>query len=216
MEPLPSQFSGDPCHSFRRLLLRHPPSPLQEADRLLPFARPHHSIQPHLPLGIDPRSGSVEPFHTDLPVRDAAEENPPLVVRVVILLILDKLINHCVYVIQLELVPEFWILGFDRFPDVAVALSGITKSNTLVPCCVGEEKRNVCCLGRWNFTGMAKKTFRHFLHDLGHFARLGSHGLTFLISLVAFLGSKASGSNGPRHSSISSCCSWFGSAMAAR
>ncbi len=33
---------------------------------------------------------------------------------------------------------------------------------------------------------------------------------------VTFVESKASGSNGPRHSSISSCCSWFGSEMAAR
>src|SRR5271157_5980381 len=111
MELPHSQFSGDPCHPVRRLLVRHPPSLLQEPNRLLPFARPHHSIQPHLPFGIDPRSGGVEPFHTNLTIRDATGENPPLVVRVVILLILDKLINHCVYVIRLELVPEFWILG---------------------------------------------------------------------------------------------------------
>ena len=37
-----------------------------------------------------------------------------------------------------------------------------------------------------------------------------------LISLVAFFTSKASGSNGPCHSSISSCCSCFGSARAVR
>src|SRR5271165_2997385 len=176
MELLHSQFSGDRCHSFRRLLVRHPPSLLQEADRLFTIAYPHQPVELHLPSGIDPRGGGFEPFHTDLPVRDATGQNPPLVVRVVILLILDKLIDHCVYVIRLELVPEFWILGFDRFPDVAVALSGITKSNTLVPCCVGEEKRNVRCFRRGNFTGMAKKTFRHLLHDLGHFARLSSHG----------------------------------------
>ena len=30
---------------------------------------------------------------------------------------------------------------------------------------------------------MAKKNLRHLLHDLGHFARLGSHGFTFLIFL---------------------------------
>ena len=45
---------------------------------------------------------------------------------------------------------------------------------------------------------MAKQTFRHLLHDLGHFARLGSHGLTFLVSLVAFLGSKAPDSHRPQ------------------
>src|SRR5271157_3599128 len=210
------QFSGDRCHLFRRLIVGHPPSLLQEADRLFTIAYPHQPVELHLPSGIDPRSGGVEPFYTDLPVRDATGQNPPLVVRVVSLLVLDKFIDHGVDVVRLELVPEFWILGFDRFPDVAVAVSGMSNSDTFVPCCIGEEKRNVRCLGRWNFTGVAKKTFRHLLHDLGHFARLSSHGLTFLISLVAFLGSKASGSNGPRHSSISSCCSWFGSAMAAR
>src|SRR5271165_5503759 len=90
MELLYSQFSGDRCHSFRRLLVGHPPSLLQELNRLLPFARPHQSIQSHLPFGIDPRSGGVEPFHTDLPVRDATGQNPPLVVRVVSLLVLDE------------------------------------------------------------------------------------------------------------------------------
>ncbi len=139
MELLHSQFSGDPCHSFRRLLVGHPPSLLQEADRLFTIAYPHQPVEPHLPFGIDPRSGGLQPLHTDLPVRDAAEENPPPVVRVVSLLLLDEIINHSVDVIRLELVPEFWIFGFDRFPDVAAALSGITKSNTLVPCCVGEE-----------------------------------------------------------------------------
>ena len=83
MELLHSQFSGDPCHSFRRLLVGHPPSLLQEPNRLLPFARPHQSVQPHLPFGIDPRSGGVEPFHTNLTIRDATGQNPPLVVRVV-------------------------------------------------------------------------------------------------------------------------------------
>src|SRR5271166_4348008 len=146
MDLLHSQFSGDRCHSFRRLLVRHPPSLLQELNRLLPFARPHQSIQPHLPLGIDPRSGSVEPFHTNLTIRDATGQNPSSVVWVVILLILDKFINHCVDVVRLELVPEFWIPCFDRFPDVAVAVSGMSNSNTLVPCCVGEKKCDVCCL----------------------------------------------------------------------
>src|SRR5271157_365506 len=176
MELLHSQFSGDPCHSFRRLLVRHPPSLLQEADRLFTIAYPHQPVELHLPSGIDPRSGGFEPFHTDLPVRDAAEENPPLVVRVMVLLVPDKFINHGVDVVRLELIPEFWIPCFDRFPDDAVAVSGMGNSDTLVPCCVGEEKRNVCCLGRWKFTGVAKKTFGHLLHDLGHFARLSSHG----------------------------------------
>ena len=81
MELLHSQFSGDPCHSFRSLVAGYPPSLLQKPNRLLPFTRPHHSIQPHLPLGIDPRSGSVEPFHTDLPVRDATGQNPPVAGR---------------------------------------------------------------------------------------------------------------------------------------
>src|SRR5271157_1075293 len=176
MELRHSQFSGDPCHPFRRLLVRHPPSLLQKPNRLLPFARPHQPIQPHLPFGIDPRSGGFEPFHTDLPVKDAAEENPPLVVQEVSLLVLDKFIDHGVDVIRLELVPEFWIIGFYRFPDVAIAFPGMINSKTLVPCYVSEEKRDVCCLGRWNFTGVAKKNLGHLLHDLRHFARLGSHG----------------------------------------
>src|SRR5208337_4768027 len=136
MELLYSQFSGDRCHSFRRLLVGHPPSLLQEPNRLLPFARPHQSIQPHLPLGINPRSGGVEPFHTNLTIRDATGQNPSSVVWVVVLLVPDKFVDHGVDVVRLELVPEFWILCFYRFPDAAVAISGITKSNTLVPCCV--------------------------------------------------------------------------------
>src|SRR5208337_3309991 len=176
MELLYSQFSGDRCHSFRRLLVRHPPSLLEEPNRLFTIAHPHQPVELHLPSGIDPRGGGLEPFHTNVAIRDATGQNPPLVVRVVSLLVLDKFVNQCVDVVRLELVPEFWIPCFDRFPDVAVAVSGMSNADTLVPCRVGEEKRNVCCLGRWNFTGMAKKTFRHLLHDLGHFARLSSHG----------------------------------------
>src|SRR5271166_5847571 len=176
MELLHSQFSGDRCHSFRRLLVGHPLSLLQESDRLFTIAYPHQPVELHFPSGIDPRGGGLQPLHTDLPVSDATGQNPPLVVRVVSLLVLNKFIDHGVDVVRLELVPEFWILGFDRFPDVAVAVSGMSNSDTFVPCCIGEEKRNVRCLGRWNFTGMAKKTFRHLLHDLGHFARLSSHG----------------------------------------
>src|SRR5208337_205790 len=124
MELLYSQFSGDRCHSFRRLLVRHPPSLLQKPNRLFTIAHPHQPVELHLPSGIDPRGGGFEPFHTDLPVRDAAEENPPLVVWVVSLLVLDEIIDHGVDVVRLELIPEFWILGFYRFPGVAVALSG--------------------------------------------------------------------------------------------
>ena len=99
MELLHSQFSGDPCHSFRRLLVGHRPSLLQEPNRLLSLSHPHQPVEPHLPFGIDPRSGGVEPFHTNLTIRDATGQNPSSVVRVVILLILDDFINHCVYVI---------------------------------------------------------------------------------------------------------------------
>src|SRR5208337_4452771 len=176
MELLHSQFSGDPCHSFRRLLVGHPPSLLQEPNRLLPFARPHHYIQPHLPFGVDSRSGGMQPLHTDLPVRDAAEENPPLVVRVASLLVLDEIIDDGVDVVRLELVPEFWILGFDRFPGVAVVFSGSVEADTLVPCDVGEHEGDMCCFRRGNLAGMAKQTFRHLLHDLRQLERLGSHG----------------------------------------
>src|SRR5271157_73510 len=102
-------------------------------------------------------------------IRDATGQNPPLVVRVVSLLVLDKFVNQCIDVVRLELVPEFWIPCFDRFPDVAVAVSGMSNSDTLVPCCGGEEKCDVCCLQRWKFTGVAKKSLGHLLHDLGHF-----------------------------------------------
>src|SRR5271157_3492287 len=146
MELLYSQFSGDRCHSFRRLFVRHPPSLLQKPNRLLPLSHPHQSVEPHLPSGINPRSGGFEPFHTNVAIQDATGQNPPLVVRVVSLLVLDKFVNQCVDVIRLELVPEFWIFCFDRFPDVAVAVSGMSNSDTLVPCCVGEEECDVCCL----------------------------------------------------------------------
>ena len=110
------------------------------------IAHPHQPVELHLPSGINPRSGGFEPFHTNVAIRDATGQNPPLVVRVVSLLVLDKFINQCVDVVRLELVPEFWIPCFDRFPDVAVAVSGMSNSDTLVPCCVGEEKCDVCCL----------------------------------------------------------------------
>src|SRR5271166_5425397 len=132
MELLHSQFSGDPCHSFRRLLVRHPPSLLQQADRLCTIAHPHQSVEPHLPLGINPRSG-FEPFHTNVTIRDATGQNPSSVVWVVSLLVLDEIIDHGVDVVRLELIPEFWVVGFDRLPDVAIALPGMIKSNTLVP-----------------------------------------------------------------------------------
>ena len=54
-----------------------------------------------------------------------------------------------------ELIPEFGIIGFYSFPDFAVALSGISKFNGLVPCCIGEKERNLCCLQRRHFAGMA-------------------------------------------------------------
>jgi hypothetical protein len=47
-------------------------------------------------------------------------------------------------------------------------------------------------------------------------AEVDSSFAYFLISLVAFFGSNASGSNGPRHSRSSSCCSCSGSARAVR
>src|SRR5271157_2717396 len=76
----------------------------------------------------------MQPLHTDLPVRDAAEENPPLIVRVVSLLVLDEIIDHGVDLVRLELVPEFWILGFDRFPGVAVVFSGSVEADTSSAC----------------------------------------------------------------------------------
>src|SRR5205823_2944481 len=82
---------------------------------------------------------------------------------------------------------------FDRFPDIAVALPGITKSDALVPSDVGEEKRYVRRLGRWDLTGVAKEPLRHLLHDLGHLARLSSHG-----RVVSSLSSASAGDHGLR------------------
>ena len=62
-----------------------------------------------------------------------------------------ELVRHCDDqikngVIRLELSQGSGFSAFYRFPVVAIAFPGMIKSNTLVPCCVGEEKRNVCCL----------------------------------------------------------------------
>src|SRR5438874_1279371 len=67
---------------------------LQQADRLLLFARSDQPVQLHLPLGIDPRSSGGQPFHSHFAVRDTTSENSASVVRVVRLLVLDEFINH--------------------------------------------------------------------------------------------------------------------------
>ena len=76
------------------------------------------------------------------------DENPASVIRVVRLLVPDKSINHGVDVIRLELVPERRVFGLNRLPYVAIAVPGMIHPNALVPCCIGEEKGNVCGLGR--------------------------------------------------------------------
>src|SRR5271157_708610 len=176
MELLQSQFSGDLCHPFRRFLAGQASCLLQEAYRLLPLARSHQSVKLHLPSGIHPRGSGGNPLHMNVCLTHAADQNSPPVVGVMVLLVPDKFINHCVDVIRLQLVPEFWILSFDHFPDVAVALSGSVKADTLVPCDVGEQEGDVCCLGRGNLTELAKKNLCHLLHDFRHLARLGGHG----------------------------------------
>jgi hypothetical protein len=149
--------------------------PVLAFETLLPLARAQQPIEPHLPPGIDARSGGVEPLHTDLPIRDATRQNPSSAIGVVLLLIPDEFVNHGVDVARLELVPEFGILGFDPFPDVAVALPGSTKPQALVPGDVGEEEGNMRRLGRGDFTGLAQEHLRHLLHDLRHLG-LSGHG----------------------------------------
>ena len=148
---------------------------LQEADRLVLLPRSHQPVQLHLPLGIDPRSSGVQPFHPNLAVRDAAGENPASVVRVVRLLVPDEFVNHGVDVIRLELVPQCGVLGLYRLPDVAVALPGMVEPDALVPGDVGEEQGDVGRLRRRDAAGVAQQRLRHFLHDLGHFAWLFRH-----------------------------------------
>ena len=93
----------------------------------------------------------------NLAVKNAADQNPSPVIRVVGLLVVNKLVNHLAHVVGLEFIPQRRIVRFDPLPYVAVALPGMSKSHALVPRGRGEEQRHVRCFRRRYLVRVAQK-----------------------------------------------------------